>query len=238
MNSHEIVKQLLLKNYPTKFTQRGDGKLTRIKPAADNITSNADNITSNANKSPEIVKKRNRKDVERFAKRQKMRDMAKSPIPSTSTNRPPAPYPPSPNWSSGDEKNISELTDYEENDGSEVQLFDTVTKIYENEDLEVYVVKTMFKRQKIFRVQDHNYCLKIKLKKQKKKKAQHYLLKSLLDVLNYAFTYIINNLKLFYDEEDTNLIYLTIYQNGMSRSINSGSYVLQSVTTASMVESV
>jgi hypothetical protein len=134
MNSHEIVKQLLLKNYPTKFTQRGDGKLTRIKPAADNITSNADNITSNANKSPEIVKKRNRKDVERFAKRQKMRDMAKSPIPSTSTNPPPAPYPPSPNWSSGDEKNISELTDYEENDGSEVQLFDTVTKIYENED--------------------------------------------------------------------------------------------------------
>ena len=238
MNSHEIVKQLLLKNYPTKFTQRGDGKLTRIKPAADNITSNADNITSNANKSPEIVKKRNRKDVERFAKRQKMRDMAKSPIPSTSTNPPPAPYPPSPNWSSGDEKNISELTDYEENDGSEVQLFDTVTKIYENEDLEVYVVKTMFKRQKIFRVQDHNYCLKIKLKKQKKKKAQHYLLNSLLDVLNYAFTYIINNLKLFYDEEDTNLIYLTIYQNGMSRSINSGSYVLQSITTASMVESV
>ena len=225
MSGQEIANELLIRKYPTKYTRLEDGTFIRIKPAADNIT-------SNANKSPEVGKKRNRKDVERFAKRQKIRGRAKSPIPSTSKNAPP-----SPNWSTEDEE-ISELTDYEKNDGSKLQLFDTVTKIYENQDLEVYVVKTMFKRQKIFRVQDHNYCLKIKLKKQSKEKAQHYLLNSLLDVLNYAFTYIINNLKLFYNAEDTNLIYLTIYQNGMSRSINSGSYVLQSVTTSSMVESV
>jgi hypothetical protein len=221
----EKLKKLWEKNFENETVQTGDGVVTRQQAAAENIT---------LNKSPENVK-RNRKDVERFAKRQKLRDVQKSPIPSTSTNPPPAPHPISPNWSSDDEKETSELIDYEKNDSSEVQLFDKVTKIYENEDLEVYIVKTMFKRQKLFRVQDHNYCLKIKIKQNSN---QTPSLNSLLDVLSYAFTYIINNLKLFYNVEDTNLIYLTIYQNGMSKAINSGSYLLQSITTGSMVESV
>ena len=223
----EKLKKLWQKNFESELNQSGEGVVTRRQAAADNLIE-----STSSKKSPETVK-RNRKDEERFAKRQKIRDMPKSPIPSTSTNPPPLP-PLSPNWSTDDEKE-SALINYEEADGSEVQLFDKVTKIYENEDLEVFVVKTMFKRQKRFRVQDHNYCLKIKLKQNTN---QTPLLNSLLDVLNYAFTYIINNLKLFYNLDDTNLIYLTIYQNGMSKAINSGSYLLQSITTGSMVDSV
>ena len=120
----EKLKKLWQKNFESELNQSGEGVVTRRQAAADNLIE-----STSSKKSPETVK-RNRKDEERFAKRQKIRDMPKSPIPSTSTNPPPLP-PLSPNWSTDDEKE-SALINYEEADGSEVQLFDKVTKIYEN----------------------------------------------------------------------------------------------------------
>jgi len=130
-----------------------------------------------------------------------------------------------------------DLMDYERTDGSENELFKTSTTVYEDDLLEINVVKEMFRRQKIFSIEDHSYVMRVKLKQ---KDSQYPRLDSLYEVLEKAFTYMINNLKLFItpDPSVDNLIFLTIYQDGMTNAINSGSFRLQSVETKNLVEDV
>jgi hypothetical protein len=79
--------------------------------------------------------------------------------------------------------------------------------------------------------------MRIKLKD---KHLEYPMLDSLMDVLYKAFTFMINNLKTFLNPNSTedNLIYLCIYQNGMTNSLNSGSFRLQSVETEDLVQDV
>ena len=135
------------------------------------------------------------------------------------------------------DNNNDDLMDYEREDGSEIHLFDTVTKIYEDNNLEVNVIKEMFRRQKVFSIEDHSFVMRIKLKN---KTAPKPMLISLMDVLQTAFTFMINNLKTFLsqNQDEKNLIYLTIHQDGMRNGINSGSFYLQSVQTKELVKDV
>lgn len=72
-------------------------------------------------------------------------------------------------------------------------LFAERTPLYENEHLTVFVVKDFLKRQKIFRLDDHLYTVKIKLKD-----GHPPLLSSLLDVLRKVFVFIVKSIKNFY----------------------------------------
>lgn len=73
-------------------------------------------------------------------------------------------------------------------------LFEEKTPLYENDHLEVYVVKDYLKRQKIFKLDDHLYTIKIEVKK-----GHPPLLISLLDILKESFEYMINTIKNFYN---------------------------------------
>ena len=86
-------------------------------------------------------------------------------------------------------------------------LFSEETKIFENENLKVFVVKEDHKRQKIFRLEDHLYVVRIKVLQ-----GRAPLLKDVEDILKKAFEFMLKNLKTYYKPEDANLIYLTIYQ--------------------------
>lgn len=72
-------------------------------------------------------------------------------------------------------------------------LFEQKTPIYENSNVEIYVVKEAFKKQKIFNIEDHLYTVKIKLKA-----GQPPLLSSLLEGLEKALEDMIKRMQLFY----------------------------------------
>lgn len=76
-------------------------------------------------------------------------------------------------------------------------LFDKKTPLYENDHLEVYVVKDYLKRQKVFKLDDHLYTIKIEVKQ-----GHPPLLISLLDILKESFEYMINTIKNFYNPGD------------------------------------
>jgi len=109
-------------------------------------------------------------------------------------------------------------------------LFLEKTPLYENDHVKIFVVKDYLKRQKIFRLDDHLYSLKVELKD-----GHPPLLSSLLDVLRAAFEFMIKSLKSFYNETDRNIIYMTIYQNSMQSALNSGGFELQSNQSQNMV---
>jgi len=228
MDSKEILRQKYMayfqKIYESPGYQQGGAVVTRNQAkkseTVDKVTqSNSTAIISN--------NKRKHEDVVRVAnKKIKVAQQVSSPVAGTS--------------SSFQESILSPETmqnDYEMEDGSKIKLFDRVTTVYEDDNLQVNVVKEMFKRQKIFKIEDHSYVMRIKLKNNN---SEYPMLDSLMDVLYTAFTFMINNLKLFFpkSEEDDNLIYLCINQDGMTNSINSGSFRLQSVETEDLVQEV
>jgi hypothetical protein len=101
----------------------------------------------------------------------------------------------------------SVILDVDLGEENENDLFSEETKIFENKSLKVYVVKEDHKRQKIFRIEDHLYVVRIKVLEGKAP-----LLKDIEEILKKAFQFMLKNLKTYYKPEDTNLIYLTIYQ--------------------------
>ena len=109
-------------------------------------------------------------------------------------------------------------------------LFLEKTPIYENEHIRVFVVKDYLKRQKIFKLDDHLYSLKIEIKD-----GHPPLLTSLLDVLRKAFEFMIKSLKNFYPEDERNIMYMTIYQNSMQSALNSGGFELHGNQPQNMV---
>lgn len=72
-------------------------------------------------------------------------------------------------------------------------LFEHKTPIFENANVEIYVIKEAFKKQKIFNIEDHLYTVKIKLKA-----GQPPLLSSLLEGLEKALEDMIKRMQLFY----------------------------------------
>lgn len=109
-------------------------------------------------------------------------------------------------------------------------LFLEKTPLYENDHIKIFVVKDYLKRQKIFKLDDHLYSLKVEVKD-----GHPPLLTSLLDVLREAFEFMIKSLKNFYHANDRNIMYMTIYQNSMQSALNSGGFELHGNQPQNMV---
>ena len=94
---------------------------------------------------------------------------------------------------------------------------------YENDSLKLIVEKSSFKRQKVFRLQDHLFKFKIVHKKPQ----EHLpLLSELFDFLHAALLHVLESVKSFYRKEDHNIAYLTLHQEPMVNGLNTGFYGL------------
>ena len=96
-------------------------------------------------------------------------------------------------------------------------------KVFENDQIEVYIKKTFHQRQVKFRLQDSMFHIKVKAKQDSTKP----LLFDLLDVFERAFTFILRNLQTYYNPQDINEMYLTLYQDNMLNGLNSPAVKLQ-----------
>lgn len=112
-------------------------------------------------------------------------------------------------------------------------IFTKSVPIFENDDLQIYVVKQNFKRQKIFKFDDHQFVLKVKVKNN----ANPYLLR-IENILFEAFKKMLENLKKLYSPNDRNLIYMTIFQRPMVSALNSGAFELQTNSVQEMLDNV
>ncbi len=91
-------------------------------------------------------------------------------------------------------------------------------KVFENDQVILYVKKAFHQRQKRFRLEDSLFHIKVEVKNQIKKP----LLRDLVKVLQEAFTFILNNIRTFFRTEDHNIAYLTLFQEPMVNGLNTG----------------
>ena len=96
-------------------------------------------------------------------------------------------------------------------------------KVFENDEISVYIKKSFHNRQVRFRLQDSMYHIKVKTKQDSNKP----LLFNLLEVFQRAFTFILKNLQTYYNKEDINEIYLTLFQDNFLNGLNSPAVRLQ-----------
>lgn len=101
--------------------------------------------------------------------------------------------------------------------------FSDSLKVYENDQIQVYIEKAIHQRHKQFRLQDFLYNVKIKVKDSSKKP----LLKDLLDVLEKALCFILNTIRSNFKPEDHNVVYVDLFQSPMVNALNSGGFLLQ-----------
>lgn len=95
--------------------------------------------------------------------------------------------------------------------------------IYETNDLKLVVEKTSLKRQKVFKLQDHLFKIKIV----PKNLSEEPILMNILDFLHAGFIHILDKIKSFYKPDDHNIAYLTLIQKPMVSALNTGSFDLQ-----------
>ena len=94
--------------------------------------------------------------------------------------------------------------------------------VYENNKLLLLVERGTFQRQKRFRLQDHLFHLKIKVKN---KNEGLPFLKDIFDFLERGLLHVMENIKSFYNTKDENLAFLTLFQQPMVTGLNSGIYL-------------
>lgn len=99
--------------------------------------------------------------------------------------------------------------------------------VYETPELKLIVQKGFHKKQKMFRLQDHLYYIKIVPKKE-----QLPMLSSILDFLHSGFLHILDQIKHFYAPQDHNIIFMTLTQSPMVNGLCTGGYDLQSPDAA------
>lgn len=90
-------------------------------------------------------------------------------------------------------------------------------KVFENDEISVYIKKSFHNRQVRFRLQDSMFNIKVRPKQDSNKP----LLFNLLEVFERAFTFILKHLQSFYSDQDINEMYLTLYQNNFLNGLNS-----------------
>ena len=95
-------------------------------------------------------------------------------------------------------------------------------KIYENEQIEVYIERAIHQRHIRFQLQDFMYHVKIKVKPG----STRPLLSDLLNILEKVFKFILNNLREKFRSEDHNVVYLDLFQSPMINALNSGGFLL------------
>ena len=91
--------------------------------------------------------------------------------------------------------------------------------VYETEELQLIIEKGTHLRQIKFRLEDHMFHMKIKLKNNTKK---HPMLRDILEFLEKGFNYILLHIRKFYNENEHNIAYLTLYQEPMISGLNTG----------------
>ena len=109
-------------------------------------------------------------------------------------------------------------------------LFDNEAVIFQNDKLKIFVVKQEHKRQKKFRIEDHLFVIRVKVFNGKMP-----LLRDIESLLEKSFQFMINNLKNYYKQDETNLVYLTICQQSFENEIRSGAFELQAHEMETMV---
>ena len=91
--------------------------------------------------------------------------------------------------------------------------------VYENNQMQLIIEKTAHLRQKKFGLQDHLFHMKIKLKAPN---SNPPLLRDILDFLEEGFKHILQNVRSFYNAEDHNIAFLTLFQRPMINGLNTG----------------
>jgi len=82
-------------------------------------------------------------------------------------------------------------------------------KVYENNEIEMFVQKSYHKRLKTFKMQDTVFHVKVKVKNNKSPP----LLKDILIVLEKAFNFILSNIRTFFNANEENTVYMTLKQS-------------------------
>jgi len=113
-------------------------------------------------------------------------------------------------------------------------FYEEETKVFENENFAIYIQKQDHQRQKVFRIEDHLYVLRVKLKNTKKPP----LLRDVRDILERAMESMVNELRHNYKAEEKNIIYLTMKQPGMVNALRSSGFTLQLSDTDSILKFV
>ena len=98
-------------------------------------------------------------------------------------------------------------------------LKDPTEIVFESDDWKLIVEKSSFKRQKIFKLQDHLFKFKIVQKKPNSSPTQ---MSDLFDFLHAALTHALESIKSFYNPGDHNIAYLTLHQEPMVNGLNTG----------------
>ena len=117
---------------------------------------------------------------------------------------------------------------------NDANWFEEETKIFENDDFILVIQKQDHQRQKVFRLEDHLFVMRIKLKNHKKPP----FLSSIRDIIEHAMTVMVNDLKNHYNPNESNLIYVTIRQPGMLNALRSGGFNLQISQTTDVLSFV
>lgn len=116
----------------------------------------------------------------------------------------------------------------EENEIQDATTSDPTDLVYESEDFQLFVKKESHKKQKLFRLQDHLFTLRIK----PKEGVEMPFLSNILDFLHAGFIHILDEIKKFYNPEEHNIAYLTLFQQPMSSGLNTGAFDLQDAQAA------
>ena len=106
-----------------------------------------------------------------------------------------------------------------DSDGDSIQVSDPTKIAFENNDLKLVVVKSQFKRQVNFKLDDHLYYLLIEAKKNSPIK-----LLDILDFLHAAIIHILDEIKNAYKSEEHNVAYLTLHQEPLLSGLSTGEF--------------
>ena len=106
--------------------------------------------------------------------------------------------------------------------------------IYENNMMRLIIEQSSFLRQKKFKLHDHLFHMKIELKESV---TSPPLLRNILEFLQIAFEHILQNVRRFYNSEDHNIAFLTLYQKPMINGLNTGGFDIQE-SSSEMVQRV
>jgi hypothetical protein len=96
-------------------------------------------------------------------------------------------------------------------------------KVFENDQLEVFIKKTYHQRQKKFRLDDSMFHIKVKVKDN----TTQPLLFNLLSIFEKVFIFILRNIQTFFNTDDINEVYLTLFQSPMINGLNTPAVRLQ-----------
>ena len=125
-----------------------------------------------------------------------------------------------PNVNATNENNIMTAQGNTSSDVINVNPPNEVSQIvYENNDMELYIEKAAHLRQKKFDLQDHLFHMKIKLKRPH---SNPPLLRDILIFLQEGFRHVLENVRSFYNSNDHNIAFLTLFQQPMINGLNTG----------------